>query len=159
MGPSEPFYRELCLRNEAVWALRQVKNLDGTFLQAEIWIYDHPNAKQEWYPPDSDIGQALYLKWRINTSQRPQFCGYGPWKHMILWRMPSSGMRFCIDLVWTDISEERIASIFRVQKSASEESAWAGGCGLSHQSKTTSKKKKSDGERGGHMGDQYRGEG
>jgi hypothetical protein len=31
-----------------------------------------------------------------------------------------------VDLVWTDVSEERIASIFRVQKSASEEPAWAG---------------------------------
>jgi hypothetical protein len=33
-----------------------------------------------------------------------------------------------VDLVWTDVSEERIASIFRVEKSASEEPAWAGGC-------------------------------
>jgi hypothetical protein len=30
-------------------------------------------------------------------------------------------------LVWTNVSEERIASIFRVEKSASEEPAWAGG--------------------------------
>jgi hypothetical protein len=33
-----------------------------------------------------------------------------------------------LDLVWTDVSEERIASIFRVAKSASEELAWVGGC-------------------------------
>jgi hypothetical protein len=33
-----------------------------------------------------------------------------------------------VDLVWTDVSEERIASIFRVEKSASEEPIWAGGC-------------------------------
>jgi hypothetical protein len=33
-----------------------------------------------------------------------------------------------IDLVWTYVSEERIASILRVEKSASEEPAWAGGC-------------------------------
>jgi hypothetical protein len=32
-----------------------------------------------------------------------------------------------VDLVWTDVSEERIASIFRVEKSASKEPAWAGG--------------------------------
>jgi hypothetical protein len=32
-----------------------------------------------------------------------------------------------VDLVWTDVSEERIASIFRVEKSASDEPAWAGG--------------------------------
>jgi peptidoglycan/xylan/chitin deacetylase (PgdA/CDA1 family) len=33
-----------------------------------------------------------------------------------------------VDLVWTEVSEERISSIFRVKKSASEEPAWAGGC-------------------------------
>jgi hypothetical protein len=31
-----------------------------------------------------------------------------------------------VGLVWTDVSEEGIASIFRVEKSASEEPAWAG---------------------------------
>jgi hypothetical protein len=36
----------------------------------------------------------------------------------------------CVDLVWADISEESIASILRVEKSASEEPAWAGGCRL-----------------------------
>jgi hypothetical protein len=30
----------------------------------------------------------------------------------------------CVDLVWADVSEELIASIFRVEKSASEEPAW-----------------------------------
>jgi hypothetical protein len=29
-----------------------------------------------------------------------------------------------VDLVWTDVSEERIAYIFKVEKSASEEPAW-----------------------------------
>jgi hypothetical protein len=33
-----------------------------------------------------------------------------------------------VDIVWTDVSEERIASIFRVEKSGSEEPTWAGGC-------------------------------
>jgi hypothetical protein len=33
-----------------------------------------------------------------------------------------------VDLVWTDVSEERIASIFRVEKSSSGEPAWSGGC-------------------------------
>jgi hypothetical protein len=46
----------------------------------------------------------------------------------LLWRRPSSGMWRRVDLVWTDVSEERIAYIFRAQKSASEEPAWAGGC-------------------------------
>jgi hypothetical protein len=39
------------------------------------------------------------------------------------------GMCFCVDLVWTDVLKERIASVFRVEKSASEEPAWAGGVG------------------------------
>jgi hypothetical protein len=33
-----------------------------------------------------------------------------------------------VDLVWTDVSEELITSIFMVEKSASEELVWAGGC-------------------------------
>jgi hypothetical protein len=41
--------------------------------------------------------------------------------------MPSSGKWRYVELVWTDVLEERIASISRVQKSASEEPAW-GGC-------------------------------
>jgi hypothetical protein len=39
----------------------------------------------------------------------------------------------CVDLALTDVSEERIAYIFRVEKSASGEPARAGGCRLSHQ--------------------------
>jgi hypothetical protein len=41
--------------------------------------------------------------------------------------MSSSGMWRCVDLALTDVSDESIASIFRVGKSASEERAWAGG--------------------------------
>jgi hypothetical protein len=32
-----------------------------------------------------------------------------------------------VDIVWTNVSEESIASIFRVEKSTSEEASWAGG--------------------------------
>jgi hypothetical protein len=35
--------------------------------------------------------------------------------------MSSSGMWRRVDLVWTDVSEQRIASVLRVEKSASEE--------------------------------------
>jgi hypothetical protein len=42
-----------------------------------------------------------------------------------LCRMPSSGMWRRVDIVRTDVSEERIASIFSVEKSAREEPAWA----------------------------------
>jgi hypothetical protein len=50
------------------------------------------------------------------------------YKSTLSWRMPSYGMWRRVDLVWTDVSEEHIASIFRVEKSASEEPAWASGC-------------------------------
>jgi hypothetical protein len=40
-----------------------------------------------------------------------------------IWRMPSSRMWCHVDLVWTIVSEERIASIFRVEKSTSKEPA------------------------------------
>jgi hypothetical protein len=52
-------------------------------------------------------------------------------KICLLWalkrKIPSSGMWRRVDLVWTDVSEERIASIFRVEKSVSEEPEWASG--------------------------------
>jgi hypothetical protein len=49
-----------------------------------------------------------------------------PW---MFWRMPSSGVWRRVDVVdWTDVSEDRIAPIFRVVISASEEPAWAGSC-------------------------------
>jgi hypothetical protein len=38
-----------------------------------------------------------------------------------------------VDLVWTDVSVERITAIFRVEKSAIEETSWAGGCSLQPQ--------------------------
>jgi hypothetical protein len=50
------------------------------------------------------------------------------------WRMSSSWLWRLVDLVWTDVSKEHVASIFKVEKSAREEPAWAGGCNhlLSH---------------------------
>jgi hypothetical protein len=44
-----------------------------------------------------------------------------------LWRMPFSRMWGCVIVVWTDVSEKRIASFFRVEKCASEEPARTGG--------------------------------
>jgi hypothetical protein len=40
-------------------------------------------------------------------------------------RILSSGMWHGVHRVWTDVSEECIASIFRVEKSGSEELKWA----------------------------------
>jgi hypothetical protein len=42
-------------------------------------------------------------------------------KHVFLRRMPSSGMWLRVVLVLTDVTEESIASIFPVEKSAREE--------------------------------------
>jgi hypothetical protein len=42
-----------------------------------------------------------------------------------------------VDLVWTDVSQERIASIFSAEKSTSEEPEWAGGCSLQDYNKST----------------------
>jgi hypothetical protein len=50
------------------------------------------------------------------------------WNFYWSWRMPSSETWRLVDLVWSDVSEERISCIFRVEKPASEEPAWAGGC-------------------------------
>jgi hypothetical protein len=44
--------------------------------------------------------------------------------------MLHSGMWHRVDLIWADVSEERIASMFRVEKSATEEPAWGGGYSL-----------------------------
>jgi hypothetical protein len=41
-----------------------------------------------------------------------------------------------VDLVWTDVSEEHIASIFKEETSESKEQAWAGGCRLCSFSRT-----------------------
>jgi hypothetical protein len=49
---------------------------------------------------------------------------------------PSSWVVFwiwrCVDILLTDVSEEHIASMFRVGKSTSEELAWARGCSLGY---------------------------
>jgi hypothetical protein len=42
-------------------------------------------------------------------------------------------------LVWTDVSGEHITSIFRVEKSASEEPTWAGGCSTQPQDARTTR--------------------
>jgi hypothetical protein len=49
-----------------------------------------------------------------------------------LWKTQSSGMWRRVDLGWTDVSDKCMASIFRVEKSTSEEPGWAGGCSLQY---------------------------
>jgi hypothetical protein len=44
--------------------------------------------------------------------------------------MPSPGLWRHVDLMWTDVSDERTASIFSVEKSASDVPAWASVCRL-----------------------------
>jgi hypothetical protein len=56
--------------------------------------------------------------------------------------------------MWTNVSEERIAPIFRVEKSGREEPTWAGSCRLRHQSNNTQLYKNREGGRVGYMGNQ-----
>jgi hypothetical protein len=53
----------------------------------------------------------IYTSMNISTVKNAVFCDVAP-----------------CNLVWTDVSGECIASIFRVEKSASDEPAWVGGC-------------------------------
>jgi hypothetical protein len=64
-----------------------------------------------------------------------------------------------VGLVLTDVSEERIASIFRVPKFASEALVLAVGCRLSHQWEVTSIVRTEQCEKGnvGPMGNQQKG--
>jgi hypothetical protein len=57
-----------------------------------------------------------------NTENNKNF-----WEELIARRMSSSRMWRRVDLVWNKVSEELVASIFRVEKCASEKPAWAGG--------------------------------
>jgi hypothetical protein len=45
-------------------------------------------------------------------------------RKLVKYIMLSSGMWWSVDIVWTDVSEERIASILRVEKSAATCSRW-----------------------------------
>jgi hypothetical protein len=57
--------------------------------------------------------KEMVYKWKAGTRD----------KLLCQRRMPSSGMWRRVDLVLTDVSEERITSIFWVEKPASEEPA------------------------------------
>jgi hypothetical protein len=62
------------------------------------------------------------------------FVQFSPLNLTLIWRISSSGLCLCVDLASTAVSKERIASNFRVEKSASGEPAWTGGCRLVHSS-------------------------
>jgi hypothetical protein len=61
--------------------------------------------------------QFLACVWLFQKRRKPHLFGW----------MSFSGMWCRVDLLWTDVSEECIISIFRAEKSANEEPAWAGG--------------------------------
>jgi hypothetical protein len=102
------------------------------------------NEKTEW---KWGKFHSVYLPyfWVLQTSLLRKlkcpliFCLPNLINNSYFWRrMSSSGMWHCVDLALTDVLEERIASIFRVEESASGEPAWAGGCRLSQHLETTS---------------------
>jgi hypothetical protein len=53
------------------------------------------------------------------------------WSMCVTMKNPFSGTWCRVILVWTDVSDYRISSIFRVEESASEKPAWASSCRLS----------------------------
>jgi hypothetical protein len=99
-----------------VWLCRRKKGL--IILYLSLWFL-------LWWEVITLL--QVYIKTPFLFSEVPIFRWRETWR---LWRMPSSGMWRRVDIVWTDVSEERIASIFRVEKSASEEPTWAGDCRL-----------------------------
>jgi hypothetical protein len=82
----------------------------GTSFHQRIFVY---RVSQNNF---LSLQESLLSSYDLRLSQR--------W----LWRMSSSRMWRCVYLASTDVSEERIAYIFRVEKSASGEPEWAGGC-------------------------------
>jgi hypothetical protein len=68
----------------------------------------HPSRR--YIPCRFHITSTTLANWRLR-------------KHRHTWRLLSSGMWRRVDLAWIDVSEERIASIFRMEKSTSEEPA------------------------------------
>jgi hypothetical protein len=91
-----------------------------------------------WRPPNFivNVYMGLFPRSKANYSPRSSVEANNVRGNTSIWRMPSSWMWRCVDLLWTDASEERVTYTFRVEKSAIEEPTWAGGCRLSHQSKT-----------------------
>jgi hypothetical protein len=67
-----------------------------------FWIYE-----KIWRIFDASVTE-LFQQLNINSAI------YEYHKHVLLRIMPSLGMWRRVDLVWTDVSEERIASIFMV---------------------------------------------
>jgi hypothetical protein len=66
-------------------------------------------------------------------------CQLSPLNRIWEGRMASSRMWSRVVFLWTYVSEDRIASIFRVEKSVSEEPMWASSWGLSCQLKRSHK--------------------
>jgi hypothetical protein len=74
--------------------------------------------------------QWQWCDWRLPTDHllitTDNWVTFG-YNHTI-WRMPYSGMWRRVDLMLTDVSEERIGFSFSVETSTNEEAAWTGGC-------------------------------
>jgi hypothetical protein len=67
---------------------------------------------ENWTPVVQQVARRF-----IDWSAPPQDWIYATREEGNEWRMPSSGVWRRVDVVdWTDVSEDRIASIFRVEK-------------------------------------------
>jgi hypothetical protein len=110
-------------------------------IQAAVPTVDGEMLQRTWMEPEYSlvivrVTNGAMLNWVMFGTE--SFSHRWCINSVSTWRMSYSGMWRCVDLALTDVSEERIASIFRVEKSASGEPAWAGGCRQSHQSEITS---------------------
>jgi hypothetical protein len=91
-------------------------------VQSLAWIgvsilwYRETSVGRLHLPLPGSVKSFPFLKWMLTLSDTSKLIYL---KQKDVWRMPSSGMWRLVDIVWTDVSEERIASIFRVEKSAS----------------------------------------
>jgi hypothetical protein len=107
-----------CLFNYCTWIKRVVSLHHGcakSSLQTTR-VMESRNAGLQY------SGCRIPVKWMETTWAKQK-------SELIPRRMPSSGVWRRVDVIdWTDVLEDRIASIYRVEKSASEEPAWPATC-------------------------------
>jgi hypothetical protein len=109
----------------SLWAFTACYRHRYTFFFYLLTLMEHMNVLHvDWKLSVLKLEVPLRNCWTCENTRYFK----ATFRRYCIWRMPSSGIWRRLDLVnWTDFSEERVASIFRVEKSASDESAWVGG--------------------------------
>jgi hypothetical protein len=122
--PTNPTSYKHCERTAQVSSTEPSRhkqfNIKCRLADRRIAQYLYNNVHQTaWYWKHHNPQKQTIWKWKKVNNH-----------HLLSSRMPFSSMCCCADLVWTDVSEEHTASIFRVEKSTSEELVWADGWSL-----------------------------